>query len=82
MKKQSFLQGINDGVELFAKNITVLINSILLTLVYITGVGLTTICAKIVRKSFLKTKIDKTAKTYWEDLNLKTQPKEDYYRQF
>lgn len=82
MKKQTLIEGIKQGADVFAKNITILINSLLLTIVYLIGVGLTTICAKIVRKSFLKTKVNKNTTTYWQDLNLKTESRENYQRQF
>lgn len=82
MKSQTLIEGIKQGVDVFAKNITILINSLLLTIVYLIGVGLTTLCAKIVRKSFLKTKVDKKATTYWQNLDLKTEPRENYLRQF
>jgi len=33
-------------------------------------------------KSFLNMKLEKEKATYWEDLNLKTKKKEEYYKQF
>ena len=62
--------------------ISTVINSILLLIVYIIGVGLTAIAAKIVGKHFLQLKLDQKKKTYWEDLNLKKKPIDEYYRQF
>jgi len=58
-----------------------IINSILLTIVYLIGVGITSIIAKLFRKQFLDVKLSKKD-TYWCDLNLKSKPIEEYYRQF
>ena len=65
----------------FSENISIIVNSILLSLIYFVGVGLTAIFAKVVKKSFLDTKIS-NKKSYWTSLNLKRRSKSDYYRQF
>ncbi len=70
------------GQKRFGEDISVIVNSILLTLVYIIGVGLTSITAKLAKKNFLDLKIDKEAKTYWSELNLGKGPIKDYFRQF
>ncbi len=71
-----------EGFAEFANTLSILINSILLSLVYFMGVGITSMFAKIFKKSFLDTKINKEAKTYWSKLNLDKRPIEEYYRQF
>lgn len=58
------------------------INSVLLTMVYIIGVGLSALVAKTFNKHFLELKVDKNKKSYWENLNLKKKPIDEYYRQF
>ena len=63
------------------KIIVIIINSILLTIVYFIGVGLTSIIAKIFKKNFLDLKISKK-KTYWTNLNLKKELIKNYYKQF
>jgi len=78
--KQFFI-GFKKGTGNFGYNIALIINTILLILVYLMGVGLTSIFAKIVGKHFLETKLSKK-ETYWSDLNLKKKPIEEYYRQF
>lgn len=65
----------------FGEAIGTLINSILLLVVYLIGVGLTSIIARIVGKRFIDTNKRK-GKTYWRDLNLDKRPIEEYYRQF
>jgi DNA polymerase II large subunit len=52
-----------------------------LTGVYIVGVGLTSLTARIFKKHFLDIKM-KNVKSYWIDLNLKKKKIEEYYRQF
>lgn len=82
MTALSFLNGFKKGMFAFSYNIAITVNSILLMAVYITGVGVTSLFAKIAKKHFLEKKIDRNIKTYWADLNLKKKPLEDYYRQF
>jgi len=80
-KNQRFLIGFKKGMGNFGHNIALIINTILLTFVYLIGVGLTSIFAKIVGKHFLEIKLSKKD-SYWSDLNLKKKPIEKYYRQF
>lgn len=75
-----FLKGFKKGMKGFGENITVIINSILLSFVYFIGVGPTSIIAKLFGKHFLDLKYSKDS--YWSDLNLKKKKLEDYYRQF
>jgi hypothetical protein len=77
---RQFFKGLKKGTSNFGHNIAIIINSILLTLVYFMGVGLTSIFAKLVKKRFLDTK--HSERSYWSDLNLKKRPTEEYYRQF
>jgi len=79
-KTKQFLMGFRKGMQNFGYNIALIINTILLTFVYLIGVGLTSIFAKLFRKHFLGTKLSKDS--YWSDLNLKKKLMEDYYRQF
>ena len=76
-----FFSGIKEGFKNFGNLVTNIINSILLFFVYIIGVGLTSIVAKISRKGFLDIK-KKKVDSYWNNLNLKKKPIEKYYRQF
>jgi uncharacterized protein YqhQ len=76
----SFLKGFKEGMSNFGHLITTLVNSALLFVVYVIGVGATSIIAKIFKKHFLENKDKKT--TYWSKLNLKKRPIQEYYRQF
>ncbi len=81
MKQLSlFIKGIQKGFKDFGHNITVIVNSVLLTIVYFTAVGITSAIAKIAGKRFLDTKLGK--ESYWEDLNLQKKEIDEYYRQF
>jgi len=64
----------------FGIGVSVIVNSLLLSIVYVAGVGFTSLFAKLVGKRFLETK--KKKDTYWSDLDLKKKPLEEYYRQF
>jgi hypothetical protein len=81
MKKYNFIEGIKVGQRAFADTIATIINSILLSFVYLIGIGLTSITAKIFKKKFLDLN-KKNSKTYWQDFNLTKKPLETYYRQF
>lgn len=81
MKKlKQFFKGFQKGIKGFSDNIITIINFLLLSIVYLVGVGLTSISAKIFGKHFLD--IKKKRGLYWSDLNLKRKPIEKYYRQF
>lgn len=82
MKKiRQFYRGFKGGMKKFGENIALIINTILLFFVYLIGVGITSIVAKIVGKHFLEKKLSKKD-TYWNSLKLKKKPIEEYYRQF
>jgi len=79
---KQFFMGFKKGFKDFDYNITIIFNSLFLSIAYILGVGITSIFAKLFKKHFLDTKISKKRKTYWQDLNLKKKPIDEYYRQF
>lgn len=76
----SFFSGFRAGMKNFGQNISIIINTILLFLVYLLGVGFTSIIARLTKKDFLNTSLSKPS--YWVVLDKKTGKKEDYYRQF
>ena len=75
-----FFKSFKKGMNQFGNNITIIVNSILLTLVYIIGVGTTSLFAKLFRKRFLE--LRKKSDSYWGDSNLRKKPIREYYRQF
>ena len=74
------LEPFKKGMKYFGETIVILINSILLSVVYIFGVGVTSLIGKFSKKKFLDKEMGKTS--YWKELNLKKKEKEAYYRQF
>jgi hypothetical protein len=75
----SLLSDLKVGQKAFGKDISSIINLILLTVVYFIGVGLTSIFARLAGKDFL----DKGKKdSYWAELNLTKKEDRSYYRQF
>ena len=79
---KNFFKGFKEGIKLFGEHISIIINSVLLSFVYLIGVGLTSIFAKVFAKHFLELKPNTKTDTYWQDLNLTKKPLKEYYRQF
>lgn len=71
-----------EGMHLFGKKVTHFVNSILLLIVYLFGVGITSIIAKLLGKHFLELKIDKNKDTYWDDTNVSNREIKEYLKQF
>jgi hypothetical protein len=76
----SILKNFKKGMSKFTSNIVVIVNTLLLSLVYLIGVGITSIFAKLFKKHFLELK--RRNDTYWETSDLKKKPMKNYYRQF
>ena len=81
IKAKIFLKGMKNGLKTFGENITIIINTLLISIVYIIGVGPVSVAAKIKGKRFIDTSNIKK-KTYWKELNLKRKSLEEYYKQF
>ena len=82
IKVRSFWKGFKKGSTEFSQGVAKIVNNVLLTFAYVIGVGLTVLIAKRKQKSFLDLSLDKEKSSYWEEYNLKTEPKESYYKQF
>jgi len=78
---KNFIKGFKEGRDMFGEFIGTVINSILLTIVYFLGVGVTWLFSKIFNKKFLEKDLDSNAKSYWQDLNLSKVKMEEYYKQ-
>ncbi len=79
---REFIKGLQEGFKEFGENIAGIVNAVLLSVVYFVGVGPTALVAKISGKSFIETKPDKKAKSYWSNLDLGKKDTDEYYRQF
>ncbi|MCX6709904.1 MAG: hypothetical protein NTV63_03040 [Candidatus Woesearchaeota archaeon] len=76
-----FFRGFIKGFKRVGENAAVFINSIILSVVYFLGIGLTAIFAKAFRKHFIKVKKPNSA-TYWEEREKVSGKIEDYFDQF
>lgn len=75
-----FLKGIKHGFRQFADMVAFLVNTLLLTVVYVVGVGPTALVARLRGKKFMELETDNKQKSYWEK---HMEPKtEDYFRMF
>lgn len=78
---KDFFKGFKEGFKEFGHNINMLVNAVLLTLVYVIGVGSTSVFARLVGKRFLMTETA-DEESYWEDLDPEKKPMDEHYRQF
>ncbi|MBR9706737.1 hypothetical protein GOV14_06900 [Candidatus Pacearchaeota archaeon] len=81
-KIKLFFKGFIQGQKEFGKSITVLVNSIILTAVYIFGIGITCVFAKLFRKQLLELRLEKDKKSYWKDYHQNSNKMEDCCNQF
>lgn len=79
---KQFFRGYKKGMENFGSIISTIVNTIILSIVYILGIGLTSILAKIVRKKFIETKVLKNKETYWSNIDSKNKSIKEFYKQF
>ena len=77
-----FFKGFREGMHDFSSSISTIVNSTLLTIVYLIGVGVTALLAKMFKKKFLEISCSEKKESYWSDCDLKKKPLEEYYRQF
>ncbi|EKE16397.1 MAG: hypothetical protein ACD_11C00018G0033 [uncultured bacterium] len=75
-----FIQEFKEGMRYFGDSISFLVNVFLFSIVYLIGIGITSIFMKISRKHLLEIKNSKKD-SYWKDLNLKGDI-DNYYNQF
>ena len=73
---------LRDGMRHFGDDIAGLINTVLLLIVYVFGVGLTALVAKLVGKQFLDRKPVAKKNTYWRDVSTKKPDMDSHFRQF
>jgi hypothetical protein len=79
---KQFFNGFKNGMADFGKNIALIVQSALLLIVYLVGVGLTSLIAKIFSKRFLDKELSKTRVSYWSNITAKKESFEQHYRQF
>lgn len=79
---REFFKGFKEGLHDFGSSISTIVNSALLAIVYLAGVGATSLLAKVFKKKFLEIDCSEKKESYWSDCDLKKKPVEEYYRQF
>jgi len=79
---KNFFRGFKEGFQFFSNNVRIIVNTILLSMVYFLGIGITSVIAKIFGKHFLNMKISKERKSYWSELDVKKRSLDKYYKQF
>ncbi len=82
MTSHHFFHAVKRGVTSFGETISVIVASVLLLVVYVVGVGVTSIVAKVFGKHFLDTRVSEEKKTYWVDISSKSDSLDECYRQF
>ena len=80
--KNRFLEGFKEGATVTGRKINFLVTTLILSLVFLIGLGPSAVIAKLFRKKFFETKISKDTSTYWSKLNLESEPIEEYYKQY
>ncbi len=73
---KGFFDGVKAGMALFGEHIAAVVNTILLSFVYVVGVGLTRVIAYATQKKLLDKELGSA--TYWVDMDLEDEP----YRMF
>lgn len=77
-----FWRGFREGAGEFGLTVNVLITSALLLVVYLLGVGITSVIAKCAGKRFLQSGSEQPQNTYWSSLSRTIESTDDYYKQF
>ncbi|MFP4119389.1 MAG: hypothetical protein ACLFTH_05015 [Candidatus Woesearchaeota archaeon] len=78
---KTIIKTVRRNLMKFGKRISNLINSLLLTAVYIVGVGITSLVARISGKRFLERGFEKDKNSYWNECSV-SKKREHYYRQY
>ncbi len=70
-----------DFFDIAHRTATTIINTIVLSFVYIVGIGLTSILGKMAKRTFLNKSLDNNVQTYWEPLKSR-EARTDALKQF
>lgn len=81
MRIRLFLKSFFEGMKSVGMHISTVVNAVLLTLIYIFGVGVATFFMRIKRTSLLSVR-KKSKSSYYTTKKIETEKIEDYYRQF
>jgi len=81
MSFKKFASGFKKGQGFFTESLSTIVNTVILTLIYIIGVGATSIFVRG-KKRMLHLETEKGKKSYWENIEKKDNTKEGFYKQF
>lgn len=76
-----FIRGFKKGFSAHGKNLALLVSSLMLSFVYVFGIGMTAMFAKITKKKLIDVGPGKK-KSYWAKIRLSTERLDNYYKQF
>lgn len=79
---KSVLIPLQQGMHFFGERISTLVNTLLLSGVYLFGIGLPSILARLTGKQFLEMKLDRESPSYWRSIEEKEKSLKHYLRQF
>ncbi len=77
-----YFASVKDGMMFFGERTSAVVNAVLLTGVYILGVGSMSLLAKIIGKKFLELDTDVTRESYWVKKIEPPEKLQRYFRQF
>jgi hypothetical protein len=75
-----FWNGLKQGFRAFSANINAVVNTVLLSIAYVIGIGVTALVAKVAGKKFLT--MQRAKGTYWKPVQKREQPLDEAFRQF
>lgn len=70
------------GMHFFGERVGAVVNTTLLGIVYGIGIGIPSVLARLFRKQFLETKLDRGAVSYWRPISQGDKSIRRYLRQF
>jgi len=76
---KGFLSGFKEGMAAFGELVATVVNTVLLSIVYAIGVGMTKVIALVQGRRLLEKELGE--ESYWEDLKIK-EGDDSYYRMF
>ncbi len=77
-----FFRGLKEGFIEFGHAVSGIVNTVVLSVVYLLGVGVTSLAAKIAGKTFMDVRLEPGSASYWREFEKKDARIEDAYRQF
>ena len=77
-KIKSFFKGFKDGFREFSQGVAEIVNFILLTLVFIFGIGIVAILSRVAGKKYLAVKQEEK-ESYWKKVKIGGEKKREEY---